>query len=95
MQLDNLNLPKRLTRLEIYKSQFAFSPLSSFNDEKVYYVQGVSIRSFYGLYFPAFGLNTEAYSVSLHIQSERGKIRTRKTPNTDTFHAVVKVQALQ
>ena len=27
-------------------------------------------------------------SVSLHIQSEYGKIRTRKTPNTDTFHAL-------
>ena len=28
------------------------------------------------------------YSISLHIQSECGKIRTRKIPNTDTFHAV-------
>ena len=28
------------------------------------------------------------FSVSLHIQSECGKIRTRKTPNTDTFRAV-------
>ena len=26
--------------------------------------------------------------VSLRIQSERGKIRTRKTPNTETFHTV-------
>ena len=31
-----------------------------------------------GLYFPAFGLNTEKYRVSLLIQSECGKIRTRK-----------------
>ena len=31
---------------------------------------------FSGAYFPAFGLN---------IQSKCGKIRTRKTPNTDTF----------
>ena len=29
-------------------------------------------------YFPAFGLNTERYFVSLRIQSECGKIRTRK-----------------
>ena len=29
-------------------------------------------------YFPAFGLNTERYGVSLRIQSECGKIRTRK-----------------
>ena len=28
------------------------------------------------------------YSVSLRIQPECGKIRTRKTQNTDTFHAV-------
>ena len=32
---------------------------------------------FCGPYFP-FGLNTESYSVSLHIQSESEKIRTRK-----------------
>ena len=30
----------------------------------------------------------ERYLVSLRIQSESGKIRTRKSPNTDTFHAV-------
>ena len=30
-----------------------------------------------GLYFPAFGLNTDRYSVSAHIQSECGKVRTR------------------
>ena len=33
---------------------------------------------FSGPYFPAFGLNTEIYSVNLSIQSECGKIRTRK-----------------
>ena len=38
--------------------------------------------------FSAFGLNTERYGVSLRIQSECGKIRTRITPNTDIFHAV-------
>ena len=30
----------------------------------------------------------ERYSLSLRIQSEYGKIGTRKTPNTKTFHAV-------
>ena len=35
---------------------------------------------FSGPYFPAFGLNTERYRVE--------KIRTRKTPNMDTFQAV-------
>ena len=33
---------------------------------------------FSGPYFPAFGLNTKRYFVSLRIQSECGKIRTRK-----------------
>ena len=40
-------------------------------------------------YFLAFGLNTERYRVSLRIQSEYRKIRTRKTPNADTFHSVL------
>ena len=33
-------------------------------------------------------LNSERYSVSLHIQPECGKVQTRKSPNTNTFHAV-------
>ena len=43
-------------------------------------VKSVRIRSYSGPYFPAFGLNT------LLIQSECGKMRTRTTPNTDTFY---------
>ena len=46
------------------------------------------IRSYSGPHFPAFGLNTEGFFVSLRIQSECGKMRARITPNTDTFHAV-------
>ena len=42
-------------------------------------VKSVRIRSYSGPYFPAFRLN---------IQSECGKIWTRITLNTDTFHAV-------
>ena len=34
-------------------------------------------------------VNTERCSVFLCIQSECGKIRTRTTPNTDTFYAVL------
>ena len=61
----------------------------SANYNKFYHcVKNVHIRSFSGLYFPAFGLNTERYGVSLHIHPKCGKIGTRKTPNTDTFHAV-------
>ena len=51
-------------------------------------VKSVRIWSYSGPYFPAFELNTERYSLSLHIQSEWGKIWTRITLNTDTFYAV-------
>ena len=49
-------------------------------------VKSVCIQSFSGLYFPAFGLNTERYSVSLGIQSECGKIGTKKTPYMNTSY---------
>ena len=52
-------------------------------------VKSVHPRSFSGPYCPAFGLHTKRHSVSLHIQSRFGEIRTRKTPNTDTFHAML------
>ena len=54
----------------------------------VHCVKSVCIRSFSGPYFPTFGLNTERYRIS-PIQSERGKILTGETPDTNTFHAVV------
>ena len=38
--------------------------------------------------FPAFWLNTERYGACLCILFKCGKVRTRKTPNTDTFHAL-------
>ena len=48
-------------------------------------MKSVRIRSFSGLYFFSFGLNTERYLISFRIQSKCGKIGTRKTPNTGTF----------
>ena len=51
-------------------------------------VKSIRIRSFSGPYFSTFGLNTDIYPVNLCIQSELGKIRTRKTPNTDTLDVV-------
>ena len=39
-------------------------------------------------HFPAFGPNTEKYEVSLRIQSECGKMRSRITPNTGPFYAM-------
>ena len=50
-----------------------------------HFVKSVHIRSYSGLHFPAFGLNTERYEVSLRIKSECGKMRTRITSNIDTF----------
>ena len=46
-------------------------------------------------YSPVFGLNTENYRENLRIQSKYGKIRTRKTQNTDTFHAVLLTRKCQ
>ena len=51
-------------------------------------MKSVRIRSYPGPYFPAFGLNTERFGVSLRIQSDCRKIRTRITPNTKNFYAV-------
>ena len=56
--------------------------------ENTHCVKSVRIRSDSGPFFPAFELNTERYKVSLRFQSEYGKIRTRITWNTDTFHTV-------
>ena len=51
-------------------------------------VKSVRIRSFSCLYCPAIGSKTEIYWVNLRIHSECGEIRTRKTPDTDTFYTV-------
>ena len=58
-------------------------------------VKSVHIRSYSGPYFPAFGLNTERYGVSLCIQSECGKMRTRITPNTYTFYGVLSLAKIR
>ena len=59
-----------------------------FRDYK-YLKDALRIWSYSGPYFPAFALNTERYFASLGIQSELGKIRTRITPNKDTFHSMM------
>ena len=56
----------------------------------VYLASKVSkFEDFSGPYFPIFELNTDIYSLSLRIQYEYGKILTRKTSNSGTFHAVI------
>ena len=57
-------------------------------------VKGVRIWSYSGQFFPAFELNTKRHGVSLRIQSECGKMWTRVTPNTDAFHAVIRMQKI-
>ena len=65
--------------------------ISSVNVTKfaVHCMKSVRIRSYSGPHFPAFGLNTERYFVSLRIQSECGELPTRITPNMDPFCVVV------
>ena len=58
------------------------------NFSKNHCVKNVRIRSFSWTHFPTFGLNTDIYEVNLRVYSECRKIRTRKTPNTDTFYEV-------
>ena len=55
-------------------------------------MKNVRTRRFSDPYFSALRLNTERDGASFLIQSEYVKIRTRKTRNTDTFHAVQKKQ---
>ena len=55
--------------------------LKKYLQSNPHYGKNVSFRSFSGPHFPAFGR---------YIQSKCGKIRTRKAPNTDTFHVVLR-----
>ena len=59
----------------------------SFNDLFKICAKRVRIWSYSGPYFPAFGVNMERYGVSLRIHSKCRKIRTRITPNKNTFYA--------
>ena len=57
--------------------------ISNGGETEQHCVKSVRIRSYSGSHFPphfpAFGLNTGRYGVSLRIQSECGKIRARNT----------------
>ena len=66
------------------------------SDANLWFVDGYRTRKknsvfkkrdgvFSGPYFPAFGLNTKRYEVSLRIQSRCGKIRTRKNSVFEHF----------
>ena len=56
---------------------------------KCHCVKSARIRNYSGPHFPAFGLNADSrILLSLRIQFECRKMRTRITPNTNTFHTV-------
>ena len=59
---------------------------NTLNKRTKYYVKSVCILSYSGLHFPH--LDWLRRDTSLCIHSECQKMRTRITPNTDTFHAV-------
>ena len=50
--------------------------------KKKHCINGVRIRNYSGPYFPAFGLNTERYSVSLRIQY---KVRENTEQNNSEY----------
>ena len=52
---------------------------------KYFFTHCVKSVRIWSPHFPAFGLNTETYFVNLRIQSECGKMRTRKTSDTETY----------
>ena len=87
-ELINLLLINMINLLYYNKIKTLLSLLFYIKVKKVHCVKSVRIRSYSGPHFLAFGLNTERYEASLRIQSECRKMRTRITPNTDTFHAV-------
>ena len=66
--------------------------LNRFYHYLIHCVEIVCIWSFSGPFTVRsvrFGLNTERYFVSLRIQSKCGKIKTKKSPNTDASHAMI------
>ena len=83
---DEICTEEILNRKLRFLAQFFFKILSVFCCAK-----SVRIWSCSGPHFPAFGLNTETYEISLRTQSELGKMRTRITLSTDTFHEVLTI----
>ena len=93
--LDATNLPNHHKTLYTIQSNLihitsANSPLP-LSLSQIHCVKSARIRSFSCPYFPAFRLNMgrDTPYLFVWIQSKCGKIRTRKTPNTDTFYPVL------
>ena len=73
----------------VYRKKYIHLSQQTLSSKHFHCVKSVRIWSFSGPYFPVFRLNKDRYGVSLRIPSECGKIRTKKFPNTDTFHVVL------
>ena len=84
------NKPVYLGRsiLEINEFWYDYIKTKVLTQCKTNCVKSVSIQSYSGPYFPTFRMNTERYSISVHIQSECRKTWTRITLNMDTFYEV-------
>ena len=70
------------------KNPSIFRNDNSRNNAFFHCVKSVRIRSFFWSVFSRIRTEYGDLRVHLRIQSECGKIRTRKSPNTDTFYAV-------
>ena len=85
----SLSLRFKYYFLRKLKEQLKNLPKSFWYISGIFAWKGPKYRVFSGLYFPAFGLNMDRYSVSLRIQSNCAKVRAKKPPYLDTFHAVI------
>ena len=88
-------IPSNICRFSLYDFQCCYSinwywAANWSTSQNTHCVKSVGIQSFSDPYFLAFWQNTERWELSQSIQSKCGKMRTRKTPNTDTFHVVTR-----
>ena len=82
-----LQISSELNNVVLRCRWFSFGWINPFYRKILHCLKRVRIRSYSAPHFSVLGLNMERYEVSLHIQSKCWKMRTRITPNTDTFHA--------
>ena len=88
-------IPSSICLFSLYDFQCCYSinwywVVNRSTSQNTHCVKSVGIRSFSDPHFPAFWQNTERWELFLSIQFKCEKMRTRKTPNTDTFHAVTR-----
>ena len=87
MHVSLVGFPSFLLPIDCWNPTVLIYILAYFNAVK-YCVKSIHIRSYSKKHFPTFRLNTERYSVSLHVQSEGRKMRIRTIPDTLIFYAL-------